>query len=117
MLPLSRRYFLGCAALASVMVPSFVSPVQAAEWYFYVKNDTSSAITRLEAKEKGGSWLQFDLNGGIRAGKKVRIDWAASTNDDDCKQFVRATFADGSVSSPTLFDFCSDLDTPIVFSD
>jgi len=117
MLPSSRRYFLGCAALASVMVPSFVSPVQAAEWYFYVKNDTSSAITRLEAKEKGGSWLKFDLNGGIRAGKKVRIDWAASTNDDDCKQFVRATFADGSVSSPTLFDFCSDLDTPIVFSD
>jgi hypothetical protein len=98
------------------MVLSFVSPVQAAECCFFIKNDTSSVITRLEAKEKGGSRLKFDLNGGIRAGKKVRMDWAASRNDDDCKQFARATFADGSISSPTLFDFCRDLDTLIVFA-
>ena len=99
------------------MITGYAEPSQAAEWYFYVENDSRLAITRLEAKEQGGSWKRFDLNGGIRAGKKVRIDWAASTNNDDCKQFLRATFADGSISSPAIFDFCNNLDTPIVFSD
>jgi hypothetical protein len=92
-------------------------PAQAADWYFYVQNNSSSRITRLEAKEKGGGWGAFDLGGGIAAGEKVRLDWSASTNDQDCKQSLRASFADGSVSDPTVFDFCADLDTPIVFSD
>jgi hypothetical protein len=117
MVTLFRKYSIGCVAFASLVASTFIIPVQAAEWYFYVKNDSSSAITRLEVKEAGGSWLKFNLNGAISVGKKVRIDWAASTNSDDCKQFVRATFADGSVSSSTMFDFCRDLDTPIVFND
>ena len=57
---------------------------------------------------------QVCLNGRIGAGKKVQIDWNATASRYDCKQFVRATFADGDVSSPAMFDFCSDLDTPIL---
>ena len=104
------------AAFASLCCIAAV-PAHAADWYFYVQNDSSSRITRLEAKEKGGSWGVFDLGGGIAAGEKVRLDWSSSTNNEDCKQSLRATFADGSVSQPTVFDFCADLDTPIVFSD
>jgi hypothetical protein len=110
---------LACSAwpMAAALWGIAVAPALAGDWYFYVQNDSSSRIIRLEAKEKGGSWGSFDLDGGIASGDKVRLDWYASTNNEDCKQSLRATFADGSVSDPTTFDFCADLDTPIVFSD
>ena len=41
------------AALVLLVPPSFIRSAQAAEWYFYVKND--------------GSWLKFNLNGGGRS--------------------------------------------------
>jgi hypothetical protein len=115
MLRAFRRYFIGCAVFASAIAPSLASPAQAAEWYFYVENNSGSSITRLEVKEQGGSWKRFNLNGGIRPGRQARVDWAASENNGDCKQFIRATFANGSTSSPAMFDFCNNLDTPIVF--
>ena len=102
---------------AAALVVYLHGPAQAADWYFYVQNNSSSRITGLQAKEKGGGWGSFDIGNGIAVGEKVRLDWYASTNDQDCKQSLRATFADGSVSDPTVFDFCADLDTPIVFSD
>ena len=107
----------GSVAAAALLGVCLGGSTQAADWYFYVQNNSSSRITGLQAKEKGGSWGRFDIGDGIAAGEKVRLDWASSTNDQDCKQSLRATFADGSVSDPTVFDFCSDLETPIVFSD
>jgi len=107
----------GWTAALSALVACSVAPAQAGGWYFYVQNSSKSAITRLEVREKGGSWGQFNLDGGIAAGQKVRIDWAKSTDNEDCKQSIRASFADGTSSEPTTFDFCDDLNTPIVFSD
>lgn len=105
-------------ALALAAVFSGVSSgARAAEWYFYVQNNSRFAITRLEVRQSGGPWGSFDLAGGIAPGRTTRIDWAASTSHEDCHQSLRATFADGSTSAPTTFDFCSDLNTPIVFSD
>lgn len=116
MAALHRIALMACPVLAALSGVD-AGPAQAADWYFYVQNSSSSRITGLQAKEKGGSWGHFDIGDGIAAGEKVRLDWASSTNDQDCKQSLRATFADGSVSAPTVFDFCADLDTPIVFSD
>jgi len=93
------------------------SPAGAEQWYFYVQNKSSSRITQLETKEKGGSWGSFNLDGGIRSGETSKLIWDASTNTQDCKQYIRASFADGSTSEPVLFDFCKDLDDPIVFED
>jgi hypothetical protein len=107
----------GRTAALGALLAGIVAPAQAGGWYFYVQNSSKSAITRLEVREKGGSWGQFDLDGGIAAGQKVRIDWARSTDNEDCKQSIRAGFADGTSSEPTTFDFCDDLNTPIVFSD
>ncbi len=113
----NRVKLAGSAGAALALGCLWCSSGQAADWYFYVQNDTSSRITGLEAKQKGGPWGSFDLGRGIAPGKKARLEWDSSTNDQDCKQSLRATFADGSVSAPTLFDFCTDLATPIVFSD
>ena len=115
---IARRVFsAGLAAAAALVAASLPDSARAAVWYFYIQYSSSSAITRVEVKEKGGSWGSFNLSGGIAPGRKVRLDWYSSTNDQDCKQSIRATFADGSVSDPTMIDFCSDLDTPIVFTD
>jgi hypothetical protein len=90
---------------------------QAAEWYFYVQNNTRSTLTRLDVKQKGGPWGGFDIGSGIASGQKTRIEWGANTNNQACNQIIRATFADGSMSKELVNDFCKDLDTPIVFSD
>lgn len=105
------------AAASAVPLLGLSGPVQAADWYFYVQNSSSSRLTRLEAREKGGSWGRFDIGDGIAPGEKVRLEWDKSTNSQDCQQSLRASFADGSSSEPQVFDFCDDLNTPIVFSD
>lgn len=90
---------------------------RAQQWFFFVQNDSSSKIIKLEAKESGGSWSSFRLSGGIRPGERTKIVWAESTNNQGCEQYLRATFADGSKSSPKVFDFCKDLNEPIIYTD
>ena len=90
---------------------------QAADWYFYVQNNSRSTLTRLDVKQKGGPWGGFDIGSGIASGNKTRIEWGANTNNQACNQIIRATFADGSMSKELVVDFCNNLDTPIVFSD
>ncbi|WP_259721728.1 hypothetical protein [Synechococcus sp. CS-1328] len=102
-------------ALAALVLAG--GQAMAGDWYFYVENNTSSTITRLEAKEKNGSWGSFQLGGGIKPGSTVKIEWAKSTDNQDCAQYIRASFADGSTADPVQFDFCDDLDTPITFEE
>lgn len=111
-IPLAGRV----AALATLLI-GISGAAQAADWYFYVKNDSRTALTRLDVKEKGGPWGAFNIGRGIGSGQKVRIEWGANTNNQACNQIIRATFADGSMSKELVVDFCKDLDTPIVFSD
>ena len=80
------------------------------EWSFKVKNSAGIKIVRIEVKEKGGRWGRFDLSGGISPGRTMTLAWDSSTNNQDCVQSIRATFSDGSYSSPAKFDFC---DTPL----
>ncbi len=93
------------------------APALAGDWHFKVTNATRSRIIRLETREKGGAWGYFNLGGGIKPGETTRLEWDQSTNTQDCIQFIRAKFADGSTSEPAQFDFCDDLDTPIEFSE
>ena len=86
------------------------SSALANEWSFNVKNSAGIKIVRFETKEKGGNWGGFDLSGGILPGSVVTLVWDSSTNNQDCVQSIRATFSDGSYSSPAKFDFC---DTPL----
>lgn len=89
----------------------------AEQWYFYVENATSAPIKGLYASENGGSWGRFDIGSGIAPGKSVKMNWSSSTDNQSCKQFLKATFADGSEIKSAKIDFCNDLDDPIVFSE
>ena len=93
------------------------SVAKAEQWTFLVQNNTRTKIIKLEAKEGNGSWSSFGLSGGIRPGETVKIAWAESANNQGCEQYLRATYADGSVTPSAIFDFCKDLSVPIVYSD
>ncbi|MBF0171706.1 MAG: hypothetical protein HQK87_11595 [Nitrospinae bacterium] len=103
------------AATLVIAVAFGASPAFAEQYYFFVQNDTDSKITGLAASEDGNSWGKFDLGGGIGVGKKVKMVWDPSTGGQSCEQFLKASFADGSESESETFDFCSDMDDPIVF--
>jgi hypothetical protein len=93
------------------------APAFAGQWYFYVENASSATIKKLYASEDGKKWGYFDIGSGIGAGKSIKLNWSSSTDDQSCKQYLKAVFADGSESKSAKIDFCNDLDDPIVFND
>jgi hypothetical protein len=105
---------LGAALMGSVF--AIAMPAHAAEeWYFYVENESDSRIVKLQVSENKKKWGDFNIGKGIAPGKSAKLVWDASTDDESCEQWIRAKFADGSVSEPSKTDFCEDLDTPLVF--
>lgn len=90
----------------AVVLLTFGGVLHAEEYSFVVKNKTESRITQLLASEDGKTYGKFDIGRGIQAGGKVTLVWDESTNNEDCKQWIKAIFADGSESEPTIFDFC-----------
>lgn len=106
------------ALLASGSIVLTNSDAQAAdEYYFFVKNKTSSRIVKLQVSEDKKTWGDFDIGKGIEPGEKSKLIWSSDTDDQDCKQWIRAKFADGSTSQPSKEDFCENLDEPIEFSE
>lgn len=87
------------------------------QWHFVVKNSTSSRIVKLQVSADKSDWGDFDIGKGIMPGEKATLVWDASTDDQPCKQWIRAKFKDGTSSAPSRQNFCEDLDEPIEFSD
>lgn len=81
--------------------------VQAEDGYSFVAHNTTKvAIKQMLVSQDGKKWGGFDIGSGIAAGESVTLVWADSTNNEDCKQFVKAVFADGEEGEPVKFDFC-----------
>lgn len=87
------------------------------EWYFFVQNGTNANITKLEVSPDNATWGIFEIGSGLEAGSTAKLVWAPNTNDEPCQQWMRATFADGTLSQPYQGEFCSNLDEPIVFTE
>jgi hypothetical protein len=110
-----KRNLLVSAGLFAIGLGANVASVSAEQWYFYVTNGSTATISNLLVSETGNSWGEFDIGTGIGSGEKSKLVWDSSTNNESCKQYIKAVFSDGSESNPAKFDFCKDLDTPIVF--
>lgn len=111
-----KRNFLISASLLAFGLLHNVASASAEQWYFYVKNNSSSAIKSLLVSEtENGNWGYFDIGSGIASGVKNKLVWSGSTNNESCNQFIKATFADGSESVPAKFNFCKDIDDLIEF--
>jgi hypothetical protein len=93
-----------------VALLSFVGMVDVAtaEYKFDVHNNTKDKVIKLEASEDGKTWGEFDIGDGIAPGEKAQLVWDQSTDDEECKQKIRATYADKSKTAVSEFDFCED---------
>jgi hypothetical protein len=96
--------------------PSLIARDELGQWYFWVKNNSSGSIAQILVSERGSTWSYFE-DSNIEPGQKLKLIWYKSTDNQSCNQWIKAVFDDGSESRPAKFNFCQDLDNPIVFSD
>lgn len=100
-----RMTLLSCA----LMLMSFgVSYAQDSEYSFKVYNRTDTTIKKLLVSQDGKKYGYFDIGKGIAAGASATLVWDQSTDDENCVQWFKAVYADGSESAPVKFDFCED---------
>ena len=104
-------------ALLALAIALPAMSVHAEQYYFYVKNSTTSNITKLQVSPDKATWGDFDVGSGIAPGENAKMNWAPTTNDQPCEQWIRAKFADGATSPPSKQDFCKDMDEPLVFGE
>jgi len=99
-------------AIAGLFAIAMIAAAGGASAYdFTVTNSTKVKITSVEASEDGKSWGKFDMGAGLAAGASSKITWDSATDESGCEWQVRASYADGSESEPSKFDFCEkDLD-------
>lgn len=96
--------------VALVTFFAFVSGVDTAvaEYSFEVTNSTKSKVVKLEVSEDGKEWGKFDIGSGIAPGETATLTWDQSTDDEECKQKIKATYADQAKTEVSEFDFCED---------
>jgi len=111
----SIKFSLGAALLGAYFACAIPVAQAAEEWYFYVENQADSRIVKLQVSENKKRWGDFDIGRGIAPGKSVKLVWDASTDNEGCNQWIRVKYADGSSSEPAKFNFCKNLDDPIIF--
>ena len=106
---LTRRRVLSilCATAATFVLSSL--PLAAADEYsFTVSNKTEQKIKEVLVSQDKKTWGKFNIGSGIPKGKTVTLVWDKSTNNEACKQWVKAVYADGEESEPAKFDFCEE---------
>jgi hypothetical protein len=96
-------------SLAFIILSLTAANAQSSEEFsFKVTNNTNSTIKKLLVAEAGKKYGYFDIGAGIAPGKTVTLVWDKSTNNENCVQYFKAVYADGSESEPAKFDFCED---------
>ena len=100
----------GFAALAFALAGTgpAITAAGAAEYSFTATNTTDLTVTEIWVSENKTDWGYFDIGSGIEPGATSNLVWSQSTNSENCSQWVKANYADGSESEPAKFDFCED---------
>ncbi|MFN5725952.1 MAG: hypothetical protein ACK48D_04280 [Pseudanabaena sp.] len=110
-----KKSFLVSTSLLAFSLVANVASASADQWYFHVKNSSNSTIKKLLGGEPHKTWGFVDIGSGIAPGRNTKIVWDSSTDNQSCKQWIKAVFADDSESESSYIDFCKNLDDPIVF--
>jgi hypothetical protein len=98
--------FIGVMIIALAAVFGLQGGAFAQDYEFKVHNTTKNTIKKLLVSEDNKEWGHFDIGKGIAPGATETIVWDNSTNNEECKQYIKAVYDDGSESEPTIFDFC-----------
>ncbi len=110
------KSFLKVLPVIAALACSSVSALADEEYSFVVHNKTKTRIVKILVSENGRKYSHFDIGSGIKPGEKAKLVWDKSTNNQACKQWIKAVYADGSETKPAKFDFCED-DFEIEFED
>lgn len=100
---INARVALFVAAFLFMSVGAFAD-----DYTFEVQNNSGMAIKKILVSEDGKEYGYFDIGKGIKAGQSVELVWDSSTDGENCEQYFKAVFADGSESEATKFDFCEE---------
>jgi hypothetical protein len=103
------------ALLALIAFGLVSGTAMAKDYSFKVENKTKAKIVKILVSEDKKEWGHFEIGEGIAAGAVVKLNWDKSTNNQECKQWVKAIFEGDEESTPAIFDFCED-DLVIAFS-
>lgn len=95
------------AAVLSAFV-AIAAPAFADDYSFVIHNKTDTKVVKVLVSEDKKEYAEFDLDGGIGAGKKATLVWDKSTNNQNCKQWIKVIYANGDESEITKFDFCEE---------
>ena len=79
-----------------------------AQYSFKVHNTTEVRIVKLLASEDGKDFSTFDIGIGVDAGETMTLNWDKSTNNSHCKWYIKAVYADDSLSKVAKIDFCEE---------
>ena len=104
----SKFVRMSILAVAFVLFGVTASYAQDSEFSFKVYNRTDTTITKLLVAEAGKKYGYFDIGKGIAPGKSMTLVWDKSTDTENCVQYFKAVYADGSESKPVKIDFCED---------
>ena len=108
------KHYLKIAAVVALVLASFTLPARYVnaddddQYTFKVHNAYKERITKLLASEDGKDFVKFDIGKGIDSGETVTLNWDKSTNDSNCKWYIKAVYADDTISKAGKFDFCED---------
>jgi hypothetical protein len=107
---LQSKFFKTALLSFAFIILSFaaVKAQSSDEYSFKVTNNTDSTIKKLLVAEAGKKYGYFDIGKGIAPGKTVTLVWDKSTNNQNCVQYFKAVYEDGSESEPAKFDFCEE---------
>ena len=95
--------------VAFVLLSFTASYAQDSDYSFKVYNRTDAKITKLLVAEPGAKqYKYFDIGKGIAPGKSMTLVWDQSTDDENCVQWFKAVYADGTESKPVKIDFCEE---------
>ena len=100
---INARIALFVAAFLFMTVGAFAD-----DYKFGVKNNSGQMIKKILVSEDGEEYGFFNIGNGIKAGATVELVWDSSTEGENCEQYFKAVFADGSESEATKFDFCEE---------
>lgn len=103
---IKQSLVLSCAVAAFALGSQ--SAMAAEEFSFDVHNKTEEKIVKILVSQDKKTWGEFDIGKGIAAGKNVTLVWDKSTENEKCKQWVKAVYAGGDESEPAKFDFCEE---------
>ena len=99
---------LACV-LVLVTIPTRLARAEDDDQYtFEVHNVNKEKIVRLLASEDGKEYAKFDIGKGIEPGETVTLNWNKSTNNSNCEWFIKAVYADDTMSEPAEVDFCQE---------